>query len=105
MDTASWLLLSALCAIVWYWLNSLHALETARHAGKKLCDELDLQFLDDTVASIRVRLARNAAGRRVFHRTYRFEFSETGNSRREGYLILLGDRVESVTLEPYQMLP
>jgi hypothetical protein len=36
---------------------------------------------------------------------YRFEFSETGNSRREGQLILLGDKVESVTLEPYQMLP
>src|SRR5512147_1014424 len=100
MDTASWLLLIALCVVVWYWLNSLHALEVARKAGKKVCDELDLQFLDDTVASTRLRLARNHTGRRVFHRTYRFEFTETGNSRREGHLILLGDRVESITLEP-----
>lgn len=105
MDTPSLLLLITLCVGVWYWLNSLHALEVARKAGKKVCDELDLQFLDDTVASTRLRLARNHAGRRVFHRTYRFEFTETGDTRREGQLILLGDKVESVTLEPYQILP
>jgi hypothetical protein len=105
MDTPSWLLLITLLALGWYWLNSLHALEVARKAGKKVCDELDLQFLDDTVASTRLRLARNPADRRVFHRTYRFEFSETGNTRREGQLILLGDQLESVTLEPYQILP
>jgi hypothetical protein len=105
MDTASLLLLITLLALGWYWLNSLHALEVARKAGKKACDELDLQFLDDTVASTRLRLARNHAGRRVFQRTYRFEFTETGDTRREGQLILLGDKVESVTLEPYQILP
>jgi hypothetical protein len=38
-------------------------------------------------------------------RTYRFEFSETGNTRLEGQLIVLGDRIESVTMEPYQMMP
>ena len=105
MDTASLLLLITLLALGWYWLNSLHALEVARHAGKKASNELDLQFLDDTVASTRLRLARNHAGRRVFHRTYRFEFTETGDTRREGHLILLGDEVESVILEPYQILP
>lgn len=105
IDIASWLLLIALCALGWYVLNSLHALEVARKAGKKVCDELDLQFLDDTVASTQLSLARNHAGRRVFRRSYRFEFTETGNSRREGELILLGDKLESVTLEPYQILP
>jgi hypothetical protein len=70
MDIPSWLLLITLLALGWYWLNSLHALEVARKAGKKVCDELDLQFLDDTVASTRLRLARDHAGRRVFHRTY-----------------------------------
>jgi len=37
-------------------------------------------------------------------RTYRFEFSETGNSRLEGRLVMLGDRVESITMDPYRML-
>jgi hypothetical protein len=37
-------------------------------------------------------------------RRYRFEFTETGNSRRDGEVVMLGERVESVTMEPYQML-
>jgi hypothetical protein len=40
----------------------------------------------------------------VFRRTYRFEFSETGNTRLEGHLVILGDKLESVTMEPYQIL-
>ena len=64
-----------------------------------------MQFLDDTVASISMALARDKSGRRVLRRTYRFEFSETGNTRLEGRLILLGDKIESVTMEPYQILP
>jgi hypothetical protein len=63
-----------------------------------------VQFLDDTVAGTGLALARAKSGRRVLRRTYRFEFSETGNSRLEGQLILLGDRVESITMEPYQIM-
>jgi hypothetical protein len=105
MDTASLLLLTFIAALGWYWLNSLHALEIARKIGKRACDELDLQFLDDTVAGIKLGLGRDHSGRRVFRRTYRFEFTETGNSRREGHLVLLGDKIESITMEPYEILP
>jgi hypothetical protein len=64
----------------------------------------ELQILDDTVASTKLELARDDNGGRILRRTYRFEFSETGNNRREGEVIMLGERVESVTLEPYQIL-
>ncbi len=105
MDTASLLMLFLLAALGWYWLNSLSALELARETGRKVCSDLDLQFLDDTVAGVGLGLARDPSGRRVLRRIYRFEFSETGNSRLEGQLILLGDRLESVTMEPYQITP
>jgi hypothetical protein len=72
--------------------------------GKRVCSEANVQFLDDTVASIAMSLVRDKSGRRVLRRTYRFEFSETGNTRLEGRLILLGDKIESVTMEPYQIL-
>ncbi|MBA4382958.1 MAG: DUF3301 domain-containing protein, partial [Sideroxydans sp.] len=49
-------------------------------------------------------LDRDASGRRILRRTYRFEFTETGNSRREGEVTMLGERVESVTMEPYEIL-
>lgn len=105
MDMASLLFLLLLAALGWFWFDSLHALEIARNAGKQVCSNAHVQFLDDTVSSIGLALVRNESGRRVWRRTYRFEFSETGNSRLEGRIILLGSRIESVTMEPYQIVP
>ena len=73
--------------------------------GKRACSDASVQFLDNTVANIRLALVRDKSGRRVLRRTYRFEFSETGNTRLEGRLTLLGDKIESVTMEPYQIQP
>lgn len=87
---------------IWFWLHSIRILEIARQAGKLACNRMDVQFLDDTVAGTKLALARDNNGRRVLRRTYRFEFSETGNSRREGAVVMLGDRVERVAMEPYQ---
>ncbi|MFA6971839.1 MAG: DUF3301 domain-containing protein [Gallionella sp.] len=103
MDMISLLLLLAVSG--WFWFDSLRALELARSTGKKACFDANVQFLDDTVATIATALARDKSGRRVLRRTYRFEFSETGNTRLEGRLILLGGEIESVTMEPYQILP
>ena len=104
MDTISLLLLLLLAALAWFWFNSLRALEIARNAGKQICSNANVQFLDDTVANTGLALVRDKSGRRVLRRTYRFEFSETGNTRLEGRLILLGNKVESVTMEPYQIV-
>jgi hypothetical protein len=104
VDFASLLVLAVLGLGFWFWLHSIRILELAREAGRQACNRAGVQFLDDTVASTHLALARNAYGRRVLRRTYRFEFSETGNSRREGEVIMLGDRVEAVTMEPYQIL-
>ena len=100
MDVISVVFLILLAALGWFWFNSLRALEIARKAGKRACNKANVQFLDDTVAGTALTLVRDRSGRRVLRRTYRFEFSETGNTRLEGQLILLGDRVESLTMEP-----
>ncbi len=104
MDTFTALLLLLLAALGWFWFDSLRALETARNMGKRVCSSADVQFLDDTVAGIGLSLARDRSGRRGLRRTYRFEFSETGDTRLEGRIILLGNKVVSVTMEPYQIL-
>lgn len=104
MDNASLLLLLATGLLFWFWLHSIRILELAREAGRKACARADVQFLDDTVASTRLQLARDKHGRRILRRTYRFEFTETGDSRREGEVIMLGDQVEAVTMEPYQIM-
>lgn len=84
VDFASLMLLLVMGALVWLWLHSIRILELACEVGRQACNQAEVQFWDDTVASTGLVLARDKNGRRILRRTYRFEFTETGNSRREG---------------------
>ena len=83
------------------WMDSLKVRERAVAAGQAACARYGLQFLDETVAFTRLRLARDDEGRLRLRRTYAFEFSDTGNNRRAGAIVMLGARVEDLQLEPY----
>ena len=85
------------------WADSLKARERAVRAGRSACERYQLQFLDDTVAFARVRLARDEDGQLRIKRTYTFEFSDTGNNRRRGAIVMLGGEVADMHLEPYRM--
>jgi hypothetical protein len=85
------------------WIDSLRARERAVRAGRSACERYDLQFLDDTVSFARMRLARNEEGELRISRTYTFEFSDTGNNRRQGAIVMLGGEVQDLHLEPYPM--
>ena len=87
----------------WLWADGLRARERALHAGRNACKRYELQFLDETVALARLRLARDEEGRMRIARTYTFEFTETGNTRRQGAILMLGQRLLDVQLEPYRM--
>jgi len=93
----------AVAAGVLLWLDSLRARERAVRAGRSACERYALQFLDDTVSFARMRLARNRDGELRIVRTYTFEFSDTGNNRRQGAIVLLGDEVQDLQLEPYRV--
>ena len=88
----------------WLVLDALRAREAAVRAARAACQQQGLQFLDDTVRGVRTRLARNAGGRAQFRRTFVFEFSEDGVSRRSGSITMLGERTESLQLEPYRLV-
>jgi hypothetical protein len=85
------------------WADSLRARERAVKAGRSACDRYELQFLDDTVAFARLRLARDDDGQLKIARTYTFEFSDTGNNRRHGAIVMLGGEMRDLQLEPYRM--
>ena len=85
------------------WTDSLRARERAVRAGRSACERYDLQFLDDTVSFARMRLARNEEGELRIARTYTFEFSDTGNNRRQGAIVMLGGEVQDLHLEPYRV--
>lgn len=84
------------------WADSLRARERAVQAGRSACERYNVQFLDDTVSFARMRLARNEEGELRIARTYTFEFTETGNNRRQGAIVMLGHQLIDLQLEPYR---
>src|SRR5262245_6616477 len=84
------------------WADSLRARERAVQAGRSACERYRVQFLDDTVSFARMRLARNDEGELRIARTYTFEFTETGNNRRQGAIVMLGHELRDLQLEPYR---
>ncbi len=97
------LVLLAFAGIAWLWYDSLRAREQAIATGKLACERDRLLFLDDTVQCVSFKPARNDAGRLMLRRIYRFEFSDTGNNRRGGTVVMLGAAVESVQMEPFYL--
>jgi hypothetical protein len=95
--------LVVIVAAVLLWVDSLRTRERAVEAGRSACRRYELQFLDDTVSFARIRLARNEDGELRIARTYTFEFSDTGNNRRHGAIVMLGDELQDLRLEPYPM--
>ena len=80
-------------ALGWFWLNGIKARDAAMLACRRACAAESLQFLDDTVSTARVRLERDDDGVLRLRRVYSFEYSDSGNNRRPGSIVLLGDRV------------
>ena len=83
----------ALGALAWLWLDSLKAREAALAAARAACASEGLLLLDATVAISSLKLARDDDGRLLLQRAYDFEFSDTGDNRLKGGVVLLGHRV------------
>ena len=86
-----------------FWIDSLRARERALAAGRAACERNGLQFLDETVAGAGLRLARNEAGELRIRRVFAFEFSDTGDNRRQGSIVMLGGELQDLQLEPYRL--
>ena len=88
------ILLLAFCVLLaWYWLESLKVREAAVAAARAACESEALMLLDDTVAIAGMKPARDDQGHLTLQRTYDFEYSDTGNNRRKGSVVLLGRHV------------
>ena len=98
-----WEAAAILCIILGllFWADSLRARERALAAGRAACERYGVQLLDETVAASALRLARDSEGRVRLRRVFAFEFSDTGNNRRHGSVVILGAEVQDLHLEPY----
>lgn len=82
-----------LAALAWLWLDSLKARDAALRAAREVCTAEGLMLLDYTVAIASLKLTRNDNGRIQLQRAYDFEYSDTGNNRLKGNVVLQGHRV------------
>ncbi|HEY4645332.1 MAG TPA: DUF3301 domain-containing protein [Steroidobacteraceae bacterium] len=93
------LAIAALLA-AWVWHATLRAREYANRIAAETCRKLNVQFLDGTVAFTRMRPARDVTGRLALRRSYVFDYTEDGLTRRQGFVILRGGDLEAVGLAP-----
>ena len=101
MPTFEIVSLLLIAALVWFWLDSLNAREAGMEASRATCSAEGTQLLDDTVAIRSTWLARDDDGQVRIKRTYGFEYSDTGNNRRNGSVTLLGRRVIALYIAPH----
>ena len=87
-----------LLALAWFWYDSSGAREAGVRSARDACESEALQLLDDTVSFASLKLQRNDDSQLALRRVYSFEFSDTGNNRRQGSVVLLGQRVLVVNI-------
>ena len=88
------LLLAIALAYAW-WSSARHAAERAEEVGRNACHAAGVQWLDQTVHADGLRLRRRRDGWLGLERSFRFEYSEDGQDRHIGRLVLLGDELVS----------
>ena len=83
----------AIAALAWLWFDSLKAREAAVRAARAACVAEMVMLLDDTVAISGIKAARDDDGRLKLQRAYDFEYTDSGNNRLHGSVVLVGHRV------------
>lgn len=85
-------LLVLVCIIpaIAFWVSGRAAAENATLHGRRACQHAGVQWLDQSVHQVRLRLRRNAEGHLRWERQYRFEYSSGGDDRNAGLITMLG---------------
>ena len=78
--------------IVWFWQFNLRYREFTIIQCRKICNEMNMQLLDQTVTLSSIRFRKDIDGKFRPLLRYNFEISIDGTSRCNGYVILLGLR-------------
>lgn len=82
-----------------YWSADRAAAEMAATYGRLFCQRAGVQWLDQSVHRVSLRLRRFPNGRLGWERLFRYEYSVAGEDRQAGLLTLQGTRLVS-SVEP-----
>jgi hypothetical protein len=81
---------------VWFWQDSMQCRERANQAAAAACENMQLQFLDGTVAFTRLGLVRGKSGWLTFQRTYVFDYTADSIARRQGFVVMQAHTLSSI---------
>lgn len=85
------------CAGVYYF-SGIRVRELAIEAVRRASRDIGFQLLDQSVAIERVSMSRDRQGRWRIWRQYRFDYSYDGLDRREGRIVMLGQRQKALLI-------
>ena len=88
----------ALGVMCLYFLGALRVRELAVQAVALASRRDNFQLLDQSVHIQRLSLSRDEAGRWRVWRQYRFDYTFDGVERRQGFVIMLGKRLQSIVV-------
>lgn len=94
------ILIIILLAAFAFWWDSRRTSELALRYCQHLCRQSSVQLLDASISMQRMWLRRSNNWVQIC-RLYTFEFSGDGDSRRQGYIVLLGRNVAEQHMEPW----
>ena len=81
-----------------YFLSSIRVRELALQAVRAASDREDFQLLDQSVHVQKLSMSRDGEGRWRVWRQYRFDYSFDGVERRQGHVIMLGNRLQALVV-------
>lgn len=85
--------------LIWFWHSTMRAREMAIRQAKRICQDSNVQLLDETVSMHKIRLARTESGAVGLKREYRFDYTLDGDERLRGRIMILGAVVKLVRLD------
>ncbi|TNG00060.1 MAG: DUF3301 domain-containing protein [Gammaproteobacteria bacterium] len=90
--------------IFWIWYSGVRAMETALMIARNACHEAGVQFLDGSVYLKKIWPIRLANGWVGMLRFYRFDYTDTGNERLSGLVVLAGSDLEYLQMENHTIV-
>ena len=93
MPTFETIALLLLVGLTWLWWDSMQTRDIAVREATLVCSNEGLQLLDQTVAIAKFGFDRDGDGRLLPRRVYAFDYSDTGDNRRRGSIVMRGRKV------------
>lgn len=93
---AQLLFMVLIMALAAFWFAGRQAAEVATHAGRQACSRAGVQWLDQSVHLLAMRLRRGPDGWLGLERHYGFEYSTAGEDRHSGRIVLQGRRLVAI---------